>query len=375
MATDCAGNKTEHIQIITVQDTTAPVIDTNSEDITVECSDYTEEVFTNWLDTFGGASATDNCSEISWSSNYSEDNWVKECGNQQYIEVTFNVTDSCGNTASTSAVFNIEDTTAPTIVTELEPEITVFCTDIPEAPEMEATDNCDEEVNIDFSEEITNIENENNYDIIWTWIISDECGNETSTQQIVHVNVNEITTQNIELCIDDDILDLYTLINEEYVGTGYFEVTSGAYTLIDHYFDPTVAPVGQYTITYYTEDECNLSATLTIIVDDGCFDCTDDMYISKVITPNGDIYNDFFKIEGLDDCGTPGLKIFNRWGNLVFESNNYDSKKDGWRGNARAGGSTITGNTKLPHGTYYYIIEIHNSDIDPITGHIYLGTD
>ncbi|MFD0962469.1 HYR-like domain-containing protein [Pseudofulvibacter geojedonensis] len=374
-ATDCAGNSKTYQQIITVEDNSAPVIEVDAQDLTVECSDYTEEMFEDWLATFGGATATDNCSEVTWTNNYTEDKWIDGCGSQQYIEVTFTAADPCGNTATTSAIFSIEDTIAPTILTELESEITVFCTEIPEVPEIEATDNCDEDVTIEFNEEIVTVSGDSDYDIVWSWIVSDECDNISTIQQVIHVTTNEVITQNIELCIDDEVLDLYTLINDEYHGTGYFEVTSGQYTIIDHHFDPTIAPVGQYTITYYTDDECNLTGTITIIVDDECFDCTDDMYISKVVTPNGDIYNDFFKVEGLDDCGTPTLKIFNRWGNLVFESNNYDSKKGGWRGNAHAGGSTIGSGTKLPHGTYYYIIEIKNSDVDPITGHVFLGTD
>ena len=36
-ATDCAGNATDHVQTITVIDTTAPVIDVAAADATVEC--------------------------------------------------------------------------------------------------------------------------------------------------------------------------------------------------------------------------------------------------------------------------------------------------------------------------------------------------
>jgi len=67
--------------------------------------------------------------------------------------------------------------------------------------------------------------------------------------------------------------------------------------------------------------------------------------------------------------------MFNRWGNLVYQSDDYDAKKGRWRGTAENGGTTLGGNNELPTGTYYYIIEIRNSNLKAITGHVYLSTN
>ncbi|MDA3911410.1 MAG: gliding motility-associated C-terminal domain-containing protein [Bacteroidales bacterium] len=64
--------------------------------------------------------------------------------------------------------------------------------------------------------------------------------------------------------------------------------------------------------------------------------------IPNGITPNGDGYNDQWIITGCDQCK---VWIYNRWGNLIFESNNYDNS---WNGDNN------------PSGAYYYVIEQNN---------------
>ncbi len=65
---------------------------------------------------------------------------------------------------------------------------------------------------------------------------------------------------------------------------------------------------------------------------------TDSLYISKygelmffptAFTPNGDGLNDVFKVVGKDQPSDYRMIIFNRWGNLVYESNDY---YEGWDG-------------------------------------------
>jgi len=61
--------------------------------------------------------------------------------------------------------------------------------------------------------------------------------------------------------------------------------------------------------------------------------------IPNGITPNGDGYNDQWILSGCEQCK---VWIYNRWGNLVYESDNYDNNWDG---------------DDYPSGAYYYIIE------------------
>ena len=75
-------------------------------------------------------------------------------------------------------------------------------------------------------------------------------------------------------------------------------------------------------------------------------------------------------MSGIEDCGfTIDLKIFNRWGAMIFESGSYNND---WNGTAHS--SSFGNSDKVPTGTYYYIINLKNSGLKPITGYFYVGT-
>ena len=50
-------------------------------------------------------------------------------------------------------------------------------------------------------------------------------------------------------------------------------------------------------------------------------DCA--IMIPNVITPNGDGINDYFQITNIDYYPNSEIKIYNRWGKRVYESQNY----------------------------------------------------
>jgi hypothetical protein len=114
--TDCANNtSTNFVQTINVYDTTAPVISTPAADLTVACdgSGNTAQLAA-WLTTNGGAMATDNCSGITWTNNFSGLT-QGVCAGSQYATVTFTATDDCGNASTTTANFEMQDLTAPVL--------------------------------------------------------------------------------------------------------------------------------------------------------------------------------------------------------------------------------------------------------------------
>jgi gliding motility-associated-like protein len=84
-------------------------------------------------------------------------------------------------------------------------------------------------------------------------------------------------------------------------------------------------------------------------------------------SPNGDGLNDLFEIQGLDAYDKVSVQIFNRWGNKVYESEIYKNDWDGTSQNAFK-----LGNSKLPAGTYFYIIDFNNGQ-KPQLGSIYLS--
>jgi gliding motility-associated-like protein len=93
--------------------------------------------------------------------------------------------------------------------------------------------------------------------------------------------------------------------------------------------------------------------------------------IPNAFTPNGDGINDFFEIIGIELYPGNTITIVNRWGNKVYEAQNYgiDTYPVFWDGYANTG-STFLGN-ELPTGTYYYILDLGNGQ-QPIAGSIYL---
>ncbi|NIG51957.1 gliding motility-associated C-terminal domain-containing protein [Chitinophaga sp. Cy-1792] len=70
----------------------------------------------------------------------------------------------------------------------------------------------------------------------------------------------------------------------------------------------------------------------------------DDIFIPNTISPNGDGKNDYFVIPGLDRYPNSTLLIYNRWGNMVYQSKNYDNT---WNGK------------DLNEGTYFYILKLN----------------
>lgn len=85
----------------------------------------------------------------------------------------------------------------------------------------------------------------------------------------------------------------------------------------------------------------------TIIIDE-----TDSIHIYTGITPNSDGLNDTWIIDNAENKNC-NVKIYNRWGDLVWQGNNYNNTDVVWKGDNRH-------NQPLPPATYFYVIVIHN---------------
>ncbi len=92
------------------------------------------------------------------------------------------------------------------------------------------------------------------------------------------------------------------------------------------------------------------------------------LIFNKGFSPNGDGINDTWVIEGLENFPNHQIQLFNRTGNLVFRSRQYQND---W-GGVSEGNSTF-GNDRLPSGAYYYVIETGNAELAPYTGWIYIN--
>ncbi len=105
-----------------------------------------------------------------------------------------------------------------------------------------------------------------------------------------------------------------------------------------------------------------------------------DIVIYNGVTPNDDGKNDYFIIDGIENVENTNVKIFNRWGVKVFETNDYDTYGNVFKGFSD-GRMTINRENQLPTGTYYYIFTYSysnaNGDSERIkkAGYLYLTTE
>lgn len=89
--------------------------------------------------------------------------------------------------------------------------------------------------------------------------------------------------------------------------------------------------------------------------------------IPEGVSPNGDSDNDSLIIPCIERFPDNTIKIYNRYGTLIYQTNNYDNT---WDGRANKGIPKSSG--LLPVGTYFYILEI-NGLSKPLQGYIYLN--
>ncbi len=81
-----------------------------------------------------------------------------------------------------------------------------------------------------------------------------------------------------------------------------------------------------------------------------------DWFLPNGISPNQDGANDRLIIPGIRRLPQNRIAIYNRWGSLVFEQENY---KNDWGGEFNVGNPLIDIDGKLPDGTYYYVIDFY----------------
>ena len=92
-------------------------------------------------------------------------------------------------------------------------------------------------------------------------------------------------------------------------------------------------------------NECDEATVLVMVTEEPLF-------IPNAFSPNGDGYNDYFEIKQLVDFPNAHLKVFNRWGNLVYEMKQYGNSPGGngfWDGKVNRGLGTANGD--VPTGT------------------------
>lgn len=352
--TDTCGNSVTRTQTVTINDTTAPVIDPAPADVTVLCyEDIPPMVSLNWSDNCAGSGVL-NGTEVSDGQTCPET-----------FTRTWTYTDDCGNTRTETQIVVVDDTIAPTA----DPLPDVQLVELPEPDTSVITniyDNCGTpEIKWEgdvsdggYCPEIVNR----------TYSLTDDCG-----------NVTFITR---EFTIGDNvpIADFYanpTILDNFSDGVVDFQNTSeGAETYTwkfgdgspvsnqmspSHEFDLSASRTYDVWLIATSEYGCPDSTMVPIIVFQETI-----YYVPNAFTPDGDEFNQTFKpiFSAGFDVNDYNLLIYNRWGEVLFESNNHNV---GWDG--------TYGGRIVEEGTYVYKIEFgieSNDERQVVTGHVTL---
>jgi len=88
--------------------------------------------------------------------------------------------------------------------------------------------------------------------------------------------------------------------------------------------------------------------------------------VYNAVSPNGDDKNEFMRISNINLYPGNQVRIFNRWGDAVFEMNGYNNDDATKRFNGR---SNVSGEKPLPSGTYFYTINLGDGS-SVVTGYI-----
>ena len=276
------------------------------------------------------------------------------------IEITYVYTNGCGDTDTSSAVLYLIDLTP----VEVSTEDIFICPGASEsatadvsggyAPYSYAWSNNTSGASTSF-----NYGEGNSYSVS----VSDQCGQSSTANFVVEDHPLLTLIQPLEsYCLGIETGTLFS-------GGYNLELDSldfGAYATDENSFGANVE--GVYTLG--AEDECGQSLS----VDVEWIAC--DTEFHNVFTPGGPPChdgeadcNDVFEIAGL--IGSSGksnfqgsrLTVFNRWGNMVYESENYMNDWDG----------TDMGGSDLSQGTYYWVFE--RSDGENFSGYVMILRD
>uniref|UniRef100_UPI000AD42FB4 gliding motility-associated C-terminal domain-containing protein n=1 Tax=Lacinutrix himadriensis TaxID=641549 RepID=UPI000AD42FB4 len=108
-------------------------------------------------------------------------------------------------------------------------------------------------------------------------------------------------------------------------------------------------------------------------VDSGVLTASDDdIEIFNAVTPNGDNDNDVFTIENIELFPENQVRVYNRWGVLVYDALGYGQNGEYFSGRS-SGRVTISEDELLPVGTYFYIVTyVKNGETKEKAGYLYI---
>ena len=373
-ATDAAGNTATCTFNVTVEDDVDPVIvdcqgDTTLTITAVNCEialpDYTALV-----------SATDNCTgTITYTQSPAAGTTVSTTDGS--LTVTVTASDAAGNQATCSFEVTIVDNVpqsnagadnSTTVCSTGTLNLTTLLSGTAQSGGVWSVSATGNNPGGQFSGSTLNLQG-----LSGTYVfeyITGDCKADTAiiTVQVDNANGTSSGTpiSSDAFCAKDNAqIDLNTLLANETSG-GIWTTTNSVATPhlnTNGTLDISPLPTGFYTFSYTVSNGAcgNTSTDVSIEVNCKAFD------IPNYVTANGDGVDDVFVIEGIENYPDNELTIYNRWGNVVFHTTNYQND---WGG--RSTSKLNVGGDELPTGTYYYVLDTQSELHGVKTGFIYL---
>ncbi|MCH2197213.1 MAG: gliding motility-associated C-terminal domain-containing protein [Flavobacteriales bacterium] len=210
---------------------------------------------------------------------------------------------------------------------------------------------------------------------VWT-VDNGECGTSSDTVNVIIYDPDipsAFAGGDVEICEDDFIPFQLNASEAPFPAEGEWTILNGPIEL-DSNTDPIAGVLDLGTIDGPFED---VFSSILWTVDNGVCGTTSDtlnltlidcltIEVPDAFSPNSDGINDFFEIPNLYKYPNNSIKIFNRWGALVYEASPYQNDWDG-----RSDHPATVGD-ELPVGTYYYILDLGVDHLEVVTGYIFL---
>lgn len=111
---------------------------------------------------------------------------------------------------------------------------------------------------------------------------------------------------------------------------------------------------GEYKLTMKDSLGCTIDTTFKIKT---LCDVDEEEFIPDTYSPNGDGFNDIWYAPMLDQFPENRVRIFNRWGTLIYDWESGTFK--GWNG-------TNNKDEEMPIGAYFYVIELNSPKTDRV---------
>lgn len=184
---------------------------------------------------------------------------------------------------------------------------------------------------------------QNNDEISCEIIGSNTCSLPAASNKI-QITVNDLPTVSFESDIiieSDGPKVLSPQVSASAISYSWFPITGLDNPRIKN---PQANPefTTEYTLTVTGSGGCSAEATIKVTV-------LKDIFIPNVFSPNGDGKNDQWVIRNISDYVGTKVQIFNRYGQKVFQNDNFTTPWDG-----------ILSGKPLPVGNYYYILDLAN---------------